>query len=353
VRRLTPTKRKNAKTAKSAQANRSLRSSRPSRSMAMVVAIATLTIWSASCSRGRTSPTVVRVGYSGEADFSDLPSLLAQARLRAQGFQIESRFFSGTSVAVAEVSRGTVDIMNGSMIGAWMAISRGAAVRTIMNHTADPYRFVAGPGIESCTALNCRRVGTAADSSVSTHLVRAYLADECPTASLEVMTIGESSNRVAAFLAGGIDAAGLELSSWLWLQKQAPGRFVLLSDFAERWPGIRTTGVHVNTAFARAHRDLVEEYIRAVLAANRDVLANPDLLVAAANEHMGRAEDWTATARAYVDSAAWSPRGGLSRQDVESTLNFFQKHSRLDTHLTAGDVADLSFLDKALGDGHE
>jgi len=234
-----------------------------------------------------------------------------------------------------------------------MAISRGAAVRTIMEHTADPYRFVAGSGIETCAALNGRRVGTAADSSVSTHLVRAYLADDCPTASLEVLTIGESSNRVAAFLAGGIDAAGLELSSWLWLQKQAPGRFVLLSDFSKRWPAIRTTGVHVNTEFARAHRDLVDEYVRAVLAANRDVLADPGLLVAAANEHMGRSEDWTATARAYVDAAAWSPRGGLTREDVESTLTFFQSHSRLDSHLTAGDVTDLSFLDKARADTHE
>ena len=316
------------------------------------MALAAATIGPASCSRVSTAPTVIRVGYSGEADFSDLPSLLAHARLRAQGFQVESTFFSGTSVAVAEVSRGTVDIMNGSLIGVWTAISRGAAVRTIMNHTADPYRFIAGPGIAACAALDGRRVGLAAESSVSTHLVRAYLADECPSASPEVLTIGESSNRVAAFLAGGIDAAGLELSSWLWLQKQAPGRFVLLSDFSTRWPAIRTTGVHVNTAFARAHRDLVEAYVRAVLSANRDVLADPDLLVAAANEHMGRSEDWTATARAYVDAAAWSPRGGLTRHDLESTLTFFQSHSRLDTRLTAGDVADLGFLDKALADTH-
>ena len=320
---------------------------------AVVAAIAAATIGSASCGRARTAPTIIRVGYSGEVDFSDLPSLIAQTRMRAQGFHIESTFFSGTSVAIAEVSRGTVDITNGSMIGVWTAISRGAAVRTIMDHTADPYRFVTGPGIAACAALNGRRVGLAAESAVSTHLVRAYLTDECPSASPEVLTIGESSNRVAAFLAGGIDAAGLELSSWLWLQKQAPGRFVLLSDFSKRWPTIRTTGVHVNTGFAHAHRDLLDEYVRAVLAANRDVLADPGLLVAAANEHMGRSEDWTATARAYVDAAAWSPRGGLTRQDLESTLTFFQSHSRLNTHLTAGDVADLRFLDKALADTHE
>ena len=129
---------KNAKIAKAAKANCSLRLSRSSRSLAAVAAVIAAATIGSACGRARTAPTIIRVGYSGEADFSDLPSLLAQTRLRAQGVQIESTFFSGTSVAVAEVSRGTIDIINGSIIGAWMAISRGAAVRTIMDHTADP-----------------------------------------------------------------------------------------------------------------------------------------------------------------------------------------------------------------------
>src|SRR4030095_12506091 len=91
-----PTKRKNAKTAKSAKANCSLRSSRPSRSLALLVAaIAAAAIGSAACSRARPAPTVIRVGYSGEADFSDLPSFVAQARLRGQGFPLEANFFHG------------------------------------------------------------------------------------------------------------------------------------------------------------------------------------------------------------------------------------------------------------------
>jgi ABC-type nitrate/sulfonate/bicarbonate transport system substrate-binding protein len=320
---------------------------------AAILVIAGTTLGSLACSSTRAPAAVIRVGYSGEPDFSDLPSLIAHEKLRAQGITVESTFFSGAPVAIAEVSRGTVDVMNGSMIGAWMAISRGAHLRTVMDHTADPYRFIVAPGISDCKALKGRRVGLATDSSVSTHLVRAFLAESCDSIAPEALTIGESSARVAAFLAGGIDAAALESSSWFWLQKQAPGRFTMLSDFSTRWPNIRTTGVHVNTDFARRHGDLLRAYLAAVLAAHREVLANPTLLVKAAEERMGRSEDWLSTARAYVDSNAWSPRGGLTRDSVASTLSFFQTYSHLDANLTATDVADLTFLDDVLADTHD
>jgi len=320
---------------------------------AVIVVIGIVTVGPLSCSSQRAPAAVIRVGYSGEPDFSDLPSLLAHEELRAQGIQIESIFFSGAPVAIAEASRGTVDVMNGSMIGAWMAISRGAHLRTVMDHTSDPYRFIVAPGISDCGELKGRRIGLATDSSVSSHLVRAYLAESCGSGAPEVLTIGESSARVAAFLAGGIDAAALESSSWLWLKKQAPGRFTMLSDFSTRWPNVRTTGVHVNTDFASRHGDLVREYLSAVLTAHREVLANPSLLVKAAEARMGQSEDWSKTAREYVDAAAWSPRGGMTREAVASTLTFFQTYSHLDANLTSADVADLTFLDKVLAGTHE
>jgi ABC-type nitrate/sulfonate/bicarbonate transport system substrate-binding protein len=320
---------------------------------AVILVIAAATLGSVSCSSTRAPAAVIRVGYSGEPDFSDLPSLIAHDKLRAQGIQVESIFFSAAPVAIAEVSRGTVDVLNGSMIGAWMAISRGAHLRTVMDHTADPYRFIGATGISDCRELKGRRIGLATDSSVSTHLVRAFLTESCDSVAPEALTIGESSSRVAAFLAGGIDAAALESSSWLWLKKHAPGRFTMLSDFSIRWPNIRTTGVHVNTDFASQHGDLLREYLAAVLAAHREVLANPTLLVKAADERMGRSEDWPSTARAYVESAAWSPRGGMTRDTVASTLTFFQTYSHLDANLTATDVADLTFLDKVLADMHD
>jgi ABC-type nitrate/sulfonate/bicarbonate transport system substrate-binding protein len=90
------------------------------------------------------------------------------------------------------------------------------------------------------------------------------------------------SSRAAALVAGGVDAAALDLNTLLWITTHAPGRFHVLSDFSQRWPGIKTTGVHVNIDFADRQGALVEEYVLALRAAGREVLADRPLLISEA-----------------------------------------------------------------------
>jgi ABC-type nitrate/sulfonate/bicarbonate transport system substrate-binding protein len=256
-------------------------------------------------------------------------------------------------VNVAAVSGGSADIMHGSMISAWTAIGRGARIRTVMSHVANPYRLVTAPEIASCAALSGRLLALAVESSVSTHLVRAFINEECPAIRPDTLFVAESSNRAAAFLAGGVAAVALDLSSLLWLQREAPGRLRIMSDFSSRWPGIKTTGVHVNIEFARDHPEMLIDYIRALLAANRDVATAPSLLTATASEKMGKSGDWATTAQAYLAAGVWPANGGLTSEDVESTLTFFKNHSHLDQRLTKESVTDLKFLEAALADVRE
>jgi ABC-type nitrate/sulfonate/bicarbonate transport system substrate-binding protein len=234
------------------------------------------------------------------------------------------------------------------MISAWTAVGRGAHLRTVMDHVTDPYRLIAGPGVTRCADLDAHRLALPGESAITTHLVHAFIAQECPSVKPEVMSLGESTSQSAALLAGAIDAVAIELSSWLWLQQQAPGRFTMLSDFSARWPTIKTTGVHVNADFAARHGEVVRDYLRALVDANRDVKADPGLLVSAANAHMGRSEDWLAAARAYLDAGVWPEPGTFTRAAVDDTLRFFKTYSRLDTRLTADAVADVRFLEDIL-----
>jgi ABC-type nitrate/sulfonate/bicarbonate transport system substrate-binding protein len=295
-----------------------------------------------------TASRIVRMGYSGEADFGDLPSLLAQRRLRADGYRIDVTYFSGPDVAVAALAQGTVDFTHGSIFGAWSAISRGAPIRTVMEHVANPYRFVATTGVSTCRDSKLRRLGLPGAGAVSTQLVRTYMQEECPAARPEELWIMESSNRAAAFLGGTVDAGSLELSVWLWLRGRAPGRFTVLSDFSTRWPSIKTTGVHVNAGFAARHPDVVREYVRALVTADRDAMADPALIEAVARENLQSSDEWLSVARAYVAEHVWPLDGGLARADVEATLDFFKAHSQLDSQLTADAIVDLTFLNQVL-----
>jgi NitT/TauT family transport system substrate-binding protein len=295
-----------------------------------------------------TASRVVRMGYSGEADFGDLPSLLAQSRLRADGYRIDVTYFSGPDVAVAALAQGTVDFTHGSIFGAWSGISRGAPIRTVMEHVANPYRFVATTGVSTCRDSKLRRIGLPGAGAVSTQLIRAFMRQECPAARPQEMWIMESSNRAAAFLGGALDAGALELSVWLWLQGRAPGRFTMLSDFSTRWPSVKTTGVHVNADFAARHPDVVREYVRALVKADRDAMADPAALEAVARETQHSSDEWLSVARAYVAERVWPLDGGLAGADVEATLDFFKTHGQLDKQLTADAVVDITFLTQAL-----
>ena len=96
----------------------------------LVAGLAAWTVVSIGCTtRPEPAARVIRVGYSGEADFSDLPTLIAGTRLAEKGYHVEPTFFSAADVAVQAASDGSVDIMHGSMISAWTAIGRGAVGR--------------------------------------------------------------------------------------------------------------------------------------------------------------------------------------------------------------------------------
>jgi ABC-type nitrate/sulfonate/bicarbonate transport system substrate-binding protein len=306
---------------------------------ALVVAVACSACGQAE--DGRAAPPSIRAAYIGDVSFADLPSLLAHERLRAQGYVVEEARYSATDLLIDAVARGTADIGNASVTAAWTAVARGARVKTLMEHAANPHRLVAVAGISTCADLDGRSLAVS-EAGIATVLIRRFLADECPDAQPDISYIQESGNRVAALLAGGIDAAGIDLSQLHWLEEQAPSRFVVLGQFAERWPDVKTLGVHVNADFAAARRDLVVEYVRARVAANRDLLADLTLVVAQAERHLGPSPRWPGVAKAYLEARTWAADGGLSESDVTRTLAFFANEPLLQA--SADSVADLSFL---------
>jgi NitT/TauT family transport system substrate-binding protein len=287
----------------------------------------------------------VRVGYSGEADFGDLPSLVAHRRLRAEGLVLEVTHFSAPDLAIEAASRGSADIVHGTMIGAWAAAARGARIRTVADHLANPYRLVVRSAITTCADLGGRRLAFAGDSAVSTTFVRGFLAEACPDTDPIMLLVQESSARAAALMAGGVDAAALDLNTLLWIAEHAPGRFHVLSNFAQRWPGIKTTGVHVNIDFADRDPELLEEYLGALLEAALDLQGNRGLLIAEAARSLGTGQDWAAVADAYRDEGTWADDEGLTRADVVRTLAFFKTYGGLEP-VSPEAVIHPGFLDR-------
>ena len=297
-----------------------------------------------------TDRPLIRVSYSAQPDMDDVPSFLAHAALEAEGYTVEETSFALSELGVEALVRGNVEFATGSVRSFWAAAGRGAPIRTVMEHVTNGHRLVADSRITTCQGLDGRRVALQSEAAAGTALFRAYLDQECPNVHPQTLLVPQSQNRAAALLSGNLDAAVLELSLFLWLDQQAPGRFHIVDDFAARFPLIKVTGVQVSTDFARKHPDVVRDYVRARVSANRAVLADPSLLVAEATRTMGESAAWPAIVKAYLGMTAWAPTGGLTEPDVERSLEFFKRSNGLKPDLTVADVADLSFLDAVLAD---
>jgi ABC-type nitrate/sulfonate/bicarbonate transport system substrate-binding protein len=179
---------------------------------------------------------------------------------------------------------------------------------------------------------------------VSTALVRTFLAEDCPDARPVPVPAVESSHRAAALLAGGVDAAAVDLNTWLWIAEQMPGRFHVLSDFSRRWPGIKTTGVHVNVAFAERSPRLVDDYLRALRAAGREAEAERALVVSEAAKRLGPGRNWSRVAEAYHGEQVWVGDVGLTDADVAATLSFFRTHAGVAPTVRPESVVHSRFL---------
>jgi ABC-type nitrate/sulfonate/bicarbonate transport system substrate-binding protein len=161
------------------------------------------------------------------------------------------------------------------------------------------------------------------------------------------MVLPGSRNRVAALLAGAIDAAALLRADVVEYQERSKDATVV-QDFALRWPDVAMVGIYANKAFAARHPVAIEHYLRECLRAERTLGTDPARLAEAAREHLGTDQDLLPVARAYVDARTWDGTGGLTPEGVSTTIQFFARAGWLASSVTPSAFVDRSFLDRAL-----
>ena len=141
------------------------------------------------------------------SNFSDLPTLVAQRSLAAQGYRIESIGYTQAELAAEALARGDADVAFGSMTTYWAAAMKGAPVVTVMEQCRTRHILMARLPIRSCADLQGRTVGVNSLGATGGNLLKAYLAEECPGTQPQVLVMPRPANRSAALVAGGIDAA--------------------------------------------------------------------------------------------------------------------------------------------------
>lgn len=282
-------------------------------------------------------------------DVRDVPMLMALEDLEAQGYRVEKTYVASSTLIAEALSKGDADVGLFNAQTAWTAIAKGAPLRTLIQFTGTTTLLAAKNDIQDCHALDGKRFGMAATTGANPAILALYLKNECGGAKPELIVIGESAARSAAFVSGKLDATFLPGEELLKIQEQTPDKFHTLLSHSKEYPNLLVDSLHARQAWLEQNPEPARDLIRAILKANRAVIANPQLLY---NESAKRLKLDPAVAKKIADvhlqNGIWSPNGGMTAESVQSSIDFYSDAAGLKKGLKVADVADLSFLNTIL-----
>lgn len=294
-------------------------------------------------------PVRIRVAFTSAADASDLPIFLAQEELRKAGYLVENKFFDGNDLAVEAITRGDADFAHGAVRSFWVAMEKAAPITTVMGNDGNSWTITARTDIKRCEDLAGKRFAIHSQTAIGTLMAKHYVRTTCPSAEPNYLIVANAANRVAAMLAGEIDATPLSAEDIVALNAKAPGRFHTIVEFAKTLPGLMIAGTYVNKDFEAKQPAAVKAYVRALLQARRAIEAD----AAFTQSEMARLKladpgDVALIDRVFREQRVWDPNGGMSRTALQASLDYLFAIGDLKTRIEPSMVANFAHLDEAL-----
>jgi ABC-type nitrate/sulfonate/bicarbonate transport system substrate-binding protein len=304
-----------------------------------------------------TTPSPVMPDESGMIRFAlldipevkDVPWLMALDSLEKQGYRTEVVNFGKSSLIPPALAQGDIDIASVSTSLSWAAVAQGAGIATVVGKVNTSFFLITGTDVDSCSDLDGRPITFASRQSVGYVMFEEYLDENCPGTAPEILLVPGSANRVAGLQVGEVDGAYLELEQWLSLNEIVPGQFHILINYASEFPEVQISTFAVRREWAQENSKRVEDFIRALLVAQRSVIADPlvlrDGIVKYLSIDGAQAQD---LADAYLLHEIWDSDGQLTSENIQATLDFLSAADMLPADVKAEDVADLSYLNTVL-----
>lgn len=291
----------------------------------------------------------LRIAILRAPNVKDIPRLMAIDLLREEGYTVTLQPFGGSDLIPAAMQRGDIEIGDSTSNQAWIAITKGLDVRSVVALGSMTFYFVTNQSVQTCQDLNGRSIAFSNRTSVGYVMFDDYLKQDCQGTSPQIVLISDSHNRVAALQSGNVDGAYLEIEDWLQLNRQAPGKFRILVDFAKEFPKVQYSTFTVRRAWAQQNPEIVKDFVRALLVSHRRLVGNSELLRDEIVKYL--AEDSATaeySANVFTQLKVWDVNGALTPENLQYSIDYFVLKSSLLPGTKLGDVADLSYLNAVL-----
>jgi ABC-type nitrate/sulfonate/bicarbonate transport system substrate-binding protein len=229
---------------------------------------------SLAASGSRADSSTVNVVEAGSTDFSSADVLFWIDLMKKNGLNVNFNLIDSAATGLKTVISGQADVFIGSLPTAILAVvNAGAPIHVIAaNDQASDYIIVGVPGT---TVQNSNGKTMGIDTPGSAGQLSAeigYQKNGVDPSSIKYVTIGGSSARLSAILAGRIDLAPIHYP--LALIAEASGKAVSVLDVGKALGPYIQSGLIANDSFTKDNPALAQKVVNAFINAERWAAAN-------------------------------------------------------------------------------
>jgi NitT/TauT family transport system substrate-binding protein len=245
-------------------------------------------------------------GTVGQASANMWPTLIGIKKgfYAAEGIKPDILYVQSSAALVQQVAAGSLDIsISTGLVDPLRAVAMGASIAVVrLEVQAPPYDLVAKPSIKSLADLKGKLISLGGPKDITRIYVERMLAPHgVKRGDFDMVFAGATAARAAALAAGAVDAAILLPAFNFQTIDKGFHSLGLTVDYVKDLP---FTGVAVNVAWAKDHKDILQKILR---AENRSI--------AWFDDDKNRAE-----AVGLLQAAS-----GLTQADTEKAYDFFRR----------------------------
>ena len=274
--------------------------------------------------------TKIKYGLGDVLTTDDLQLLIAVERAKARGVDVEVIPLKSEELAAQAVINGQVDMGQGTPYAAIQKVN--VPVRLIFQlYALQFFPVVNKEFYKSWKDLDGQDIVVHARGS-GTEAIMHLMAKEKGIKYKNISYVPGSQVRALGLIRGNIKATILDSTNWNFVQKEAPGKFVVLPMGSV---SASDEAIFVTKAFLDKNKEAVNIFVEELLRVTREIIANPKS-VAVERKKLGIMKDLPAKVEAeidpyFVDAAGngiFSPNGG-GEEAAKSDLEFYALSGQL------------------------
>ena len=291
----------------------------------------------------------IKVGFPSSISLYDVPTAMTNERLNQQGWKIENVEFARTNLQAQAFAQGSIQVGVAQFLDPLRNAQRGGKVAWLMENNGGEYVIIAKNEIQDCKAIDGKRFAIHDETATGSIVTKNWLLNDCHVKPTFLVVPG-GENRVVALRNGQIDATFVQLSDWMNLNAQAPGKFHIV-DTGTLYNNLSGGGYFANTEWLAKSQDVAAAYLAETLKTFRMIHADPSLLEAAVQKYLPDTpkEAISPAVKAYFDIAHSWPQNGGDTSMLSDAITYFTQQGELQPGMQASAITNTTAFTGALG----